>query len=140
MVIAILAFGFLGLGVAQAITLGLHQLILKKPGRIQSLNWLPPIQTMESVLFQMVGLGFILLTITLITGTLFSEELFGKLLVFNHHILLSIIAWCIYGTFLIGKLCFGWRGTFAIKLNVAAFTILLLAYFGSRFVTEVLIS
>jgi ABC-type uncharacterized transport system permease subunit len=69
----------------------------------------------------------------------FSEELFGKPLRFTHHIVLSIIAWAVFGMLLVGRRLYGWRGRTAVRWTLAGFTLLVLGYFGSKFVLEVLL-
>ena len=100
---------------------------------------LPPMQTMEQLMFQLIALGFFLLTLTLISGIFFSEALFGKPLVFTHHIVLSLFAWLAFAILLIGRWRFGWRGRNAIRWTLGAFGLLVLAYFGSKFVLEILL-
>ena len=84
--------------------------------------------------------GFILLTITLITGMSFSEEIFGSAFKFNHKFVFSILAWLVYGALVFGRALFGLRGRKAINLSLVGFVFLLLAYIGTKFVFEILLS
>lgn len=99
----------------------------------------PPLMVMESMLFKMVGAGFILLTVTLVTGMLFSEQIFHQPLRFNHKNLFTILSWLIYAGLLLGRYRYGWRGRTAIRWTLWGFVCLLLAYLGSKFVLEVLL-
>ena len=94
---------------------------------------------MESLLFQIIRLGFILLSITLLSGMLFSEEIFGQPLQFNHKAVFSIASWVIYAALLFGRVRYGWRGMKAIRWTLAGFALLLLAYLGSKFILQVLL-
>ena len=87
----------------------------------------------------MIAVGFVLLTFTLVSGVFFSEELFDKPLRFTHHTVLSIIAWAIFGVLLGGRRLYGWRGRTAVRWTLAGFTLLVLGYFGSKFVLEILL-
>lgn len=100
---------------------------------------LPPLLTLESLLFRLIGLGFILLTLTLGTGMLNSEEIFGRALSFSHKTLFAIISWFIFAALLAGRYFYGWRGRIALRWTLAGFAALLLAYVGSRFVLEVIL-
>ena len=100
---------------------------------------LPPLLTLESLLFRLIGLGFILLTLTLGTGMLNSEEIFGRALNFNHKTLFAVISWFIFASLLAGRYFYGWRGRIALRWTLAGFATLLLAYVGSRFVLEVVL-
>jgi ABC-type uncharacterized transport system permease subunit len=103
------------------------------------LSSLPPLLTLERLLFRILAAGFVLLTLTLATGVLFSEELFGKALRFNHKTLFAILSWLIFGGLLVGRWRYGWRGRRALRWTLAGFIALLLAYVGSRFVLEVIL-
>ena len=98
-----------------------------------------PLMEMENFLFNINKIGFILLTITLLSGILFSEQVFGTPLQFNHKTVFSILAWLVYGLLLIGKRLYGWRGKKSIYLLLTAFLLLALSYLGSKFVLEIIL-
>ena len=100
---------------------------------------LPPLMTLEALLFRILTLGFVLLTLTLATGFVFSEELFGKAVRFNHKTVFGIIAWIIFAALLVGRYARGWRGRKALRWTLAGFAALLLAYVGSMFVLQVVL-
>ena len=100
---------------------------------------LPPLLTLESLLFQIIAMGFVLLTLTLVTGAIFSETLFGQAIRFGHKTLFAIISWVIFAVLLAGRYLYGWRGRMALRYTLAGFITLLLAYVGSRFVLEVIL-
>jgi len=100
---------------------------------------LPPILAMEALLFRMITVAFFLLTLTLGSGVMFSEAIFGKALVLDHKTLFAFISWAIFAALLIGRRIYGWRGRIALRWTLAGFLVLLLAYIGSRFVSEVLL-
>jgi ABC-type uncharacterized transport system permease subunit len=100
---------------------------------------LPPLMTLEALLFRILTLGFLLLTLTLGTGFLFSEELFGKVARFNHKTVFGILSWFIFAALLVGRYGWGWRGRTALRWTLTGFVTLLLAYVGSMFVLEVIL-
>jgi ABC-type uncharacterized transport system permease subunit len=100
---------------------------------------LPPLLTMERILFQLIGAGFVLLTLSLASGIVFSEEVFGKPLSVNHKTVFGLISWAIFGALLWGRRAYGWRGRVALRWTLTGFLMLVLAYFGSRFVLEILL-
>lgn len=100
---------------------------------------LPPLLTLEALLFRILWLGFILLTLTLVTGAAFSETLFGRALQFNHKTLFAVVSWIIFSGLLAGRHFRGWRGRIALRWTLTGFATLLLAYVGSRFVLEVIL-
>ncbi len=138
--VSILAYGLLCLAAVQSLLL-LYQerhLHARQPGGL--VRALPPMQTTEHLMFQMIGAGFVLLTLTVVSGVFFSEEMFGRPFKFTHHIVLAVLAWAVYGILLAGRWRLGWRGKPAVRLTLAGFTLLVLAYFGTKFVLEVVLS
>jgi ABC-type uncharacterized transport system permease subunit len=100
---------------------------------------LPPLLTLERFLFRLVAVGYALLTLTLLSGAVFSEELFGKPLRFQHKIVFSVLAWLVFGGLLFGRYRYGLRGRSALHWILAGTVLLLLAYVGSKFVLEVIL-
>jgi ABC-type uncharacterized transport system permease subunit len=100
---------------------------------------LPPLMTLETLLFRILTLGFVLLSLTLASGFVFSEELFGQAARFNHKTVFGIISWIIFAALLVGRYGWGWRGRTALRWTLAGFAALLLAYVGSMFVLEVIL-
>jgi ABC-type uncharacterized transport system permease subunit len=138
-VVSILAYSLLCLAAIQSLLLLVQErhLHAKHPGGF--IRALPPMQTMETLMFRMVSFGFLLLTFTLLSGVFFSEQVFGQPLKFTHHIVLSVVGWGVYAVLLAGRRLYGWRGRTAVRWTLAGFFLLLLAYFGSKFVLEVLL-
>lgn len=98
---------------------------------------LPPLLTMETLLFRVIGAGFVLLTITVASGMLFSEQIFGHPLQFSHKVLFGVLSWGVFAVLLAGHHFYGWRGHTAVRWTLSGFAFLVLAYLGSRFVMEV---
>ena len=103
------------------------------------LETLPPLLTLEKLLFRLLGAGFILLTLTLLSGILFSEQLIDRAIKFDHKTVFAFLSWAMFGGLLIARRLYGWRGRAALRWVLASFVALLLAYVGSRFVFEVLL-
>ena len=136
---AMLAYSLFTLAALHALLMaaaekGLHR------GRISPLlAGLPPLLTMEALLFRLIHVAFVLLTLTLLSGIFFSESLFGKALTFNHKTVFAFLSWAIFAALLAGRHLRGWRGRVALRWTLAGFAALLLAYVGSRFVLEVIL-
>lgn len=135
--VSMLAFSFLNVGALQAILLALQEWRLRSHQMSRFNRSLPPLQTMESLLFQLIGAGFVLLTVSLLTGFLFLENLFAQHLA--HKTVLSITAWGVFAMLLWGRMVHGWRGQTAIRWTISGFAALLLGYFGSKVVLELIL-
>lgn len=134
---SLLAWSLLAIASVQAVLLTIQDRHLhsRRPGGF--IRTLPPLQTMEALLFEMISTGMVLLTLSLVSGFIFLDDMFAQQLV--HKTLLSLIAWCVFATLLYGRFKFGWRGRKALKWTLAGFAVLLLAYFGSKAVIELIL-
>lgn len=132
--LSILAYGLLTIAVVQALLLLVqdHQLKHKHPSGL--IRNFPPLQTMESLLFGFLWGGWSLLSLSLISGWLFVDNLFAQHLA--HKTILSCFAWIVFAVLLWGRHQLGWRGHKAIRWTLAGFCLLMLAYFGSKLVKE----
>lgn len=135
--LSMLAYSLLTLASVQAVLLAIQDgyLRARHPGGF--IRALPPLMTMESLLFEMIGAGFVLLTLALLSGFAFLEDMFAQHLV--HKTVLSVLAWVVFGALLIGRFRYGWRGRTAIIWTLTGFVILILAYFGSKAVLELIL-
>lgn len=137
--IAMLAYSLFTLAALHAILMAVAEKGLHRGRLTPLMASLPPLLTMESLLFRLIHIAFVLLTLTLMSGVLFSESLFGKALPFNHKTVFAFLSWVIFAHLLVGRHFRGWRGRKALRWTLAGFAALLLAYVGSRFVLEVLL-
>lgn len=136
---AMLAYSLLTLSALHAIFMGFTEKALHRKALTRTLASLPPLLVMERLLFRMLGIGFSLLTLAVLSGALFSEALFGKPFSIDHKTVFALASWLIFATLLFGRRCWGWRGRQALRLTLAGFALLVLAYIGSRFVAEVIL-
>lgn len=99
----------------------------------------PPLLTLERYMFRLLTVGFALLTLTLASGMLFSEELFGKPVTLTHKNVFSVAGWLVFAVLLIGRWRYGWRGRTALKWILGGTLLLVLGYLGSKFVREIIL-
>jgi len=103
------------------------------------LEQLPPLLIMERVMFNIIGIGFCLLTIAVFSGIFFSQSLFGRPLIIDHKTIFALLSWAMFGGLLHAHWRVGLRGAEASKWVLGSFAVLVLAYIGSRFVLEVIL-
>lgn len=133
---AMLAYSLFTLAALHAILMAVTEKRLHRGRMTPLFAGLPPLLTMEALLFRLIHIAFLLLTLTLASGALFSEQIFGKALPFNHKTVFAILSWIIFAHLLAGRHFRGWRGRKALRWTLTGFIALLLAYIGSRFVLE----
>jgi len=137
LVVSFLAYGLLAVAALHAVLMTLLEKQLHRGSFMR--DSAPPLLTLEAMLFKSIGIGFALLTLAVISGVFFSEELFGKALQFSHKIVFAILSWLVFGGLLLGRHYRGWRGRTALVWTITGFTLLLLAYLGTQFVLEVVL-
>ncbi len=135
---SVVAYSLLTMAAVQAILVRMQNRRLHnhRPGGF--LQNLPPLTVMEKVLFQVLCATFVMLSLSLMTGFIFLDDLFAQRLV--HKTILSIVAWLIIAVLLAGHFRWGWRGQKASSLTIGAFIALLLGYFGSKLVIELILT
>jgi len=147
--IAMLAYSTLTIAAFHAVLMAVQESRLhtgpggpggSKPGWFAAaIDRLPALLTMEKLLFRMIAFGFALLTLTVLSGVVFSEHLFGKAFKWDHKTVFTMLSWILFGLLLAGRKWRGWRGRTALSFTLTGFATLLLAYVGSRFVLEVVL-
>ena len=144
--IAMLAYSTLTIAAFHAVLMALQEARLRNRTALFSTGWvgaalerLPALLLMERILFRLVLIGFVLLSLTVISGLVFSKEIFGVAFKWDHKTIFTLLSWALFGVLLAGRKWRGWRGKTALSLTLSGFATLLLAYVGSRFVMEVIL-
>lgn len=135
--LSVLAYSLLMIAALQAILLAWQNHQLRNKHATGRIRLLPPLQTMETLLFDIVWAGELTLTLSIVSGFIFLEDMFAQSLV--HKTILSIFAWLLYATLLWGRHVRGWRGNSAIRWTLSGFCSLMVAYFGSKLVIELIL-
>jgi ABC-type uncharacterized transport system permease subunit len=138
-VVAMLAYSLFTLAALHAVMMAVAERQLHQAQLTSRISGLPPLLTLENLLFRLISVAFVFLTLTVGSGVLFSEQVFGKPLTLNHKVVFTIASWMLFGILLIGRHFRGWRGRVAQRWTLAGFICLFLAYAGTRFVLEVLL-
>ncbi len=141
LVLAMLAYSLFTIAILHALLMAIVEQRLHRRASVASagMGALPPLLTLERLLFRLIGAAFVLLTLTLATGFGFSETLFGRAMRFDHKTVFAVLSWLTFGWLLAGRWRYGWRGRTALRWTLSGFVLLILAYVGSRFVLEVIL-
>jgi len=135
--LALLAYATLAIAALLALMLSVQERALRRREFHGWLRALPPLVELETLLFRTIAVGFVLLTATLLTGLVFVENLFAQHLI--HKTVLSVMSWLAFGGLLLGRWRRGWRGRVAVRWTLTAMGLLLLAYFGTGYVLELVL-
>lgn len=134
---SLLAYSLLSIAALQALFLALQEKRLRTHNTDGWLAAMPPMQSMEQWLFQLIAAGFLLLSLSLASGLIFLDNVFAQHLL--HKLVFSVAAWLVFAVLLWGRWRYGWRGKRAVRFTLFGFVLLALAYFGSKWVLEILL-
>ena len=136
-IISISAYSILTIAAAQSVLLAVQERQLKNRSTNGLTRLLPPMETMERLLFALLWVGLATLTIAIASGFAFLDDMFAQNI--SHHTILACLAWVVFAVLLYGHKVLGWRGSTAVRWTLAGFALLVLGYFGSKFVVEVVL-
>lgn len=134
---SILAYALFTLAAAQAALVAAQDYQLRHRHTRGIVQILPPLQLMETMLFELLLVGVILLSVAIVSGILFIDDIFGQSLV--HKTVLTLLAWALFSVLLWGHYRLGWRSQTAVRLTIGGFLVLVLAFFGSKLVLELVL-
>ena len=134
LLVSIFAYTLLTVAAFQAILLRVQERHIRHKEPMGVIRILPSLETLEIALFQLLWAGFALLTVSIVIGFVFLDNVLAREVVY--HTVLATLSWFIYVGLLSGHLVFGWRGKMAARWTLAAFGLLVVGYFGSRFILE----
>ncbi|MFT7221606.1 MAG: ABC-type uncharacterized transport system permease subunit [Candidatus Azotimanducaceae bacterium] len=134
--LSIAAYSLLTIAAAQALLLSIGDNMLR--GRHFSLlRGMPPLQTMEQLMFELLWSGLIFLTLSIATGFIYLKDFSDPGLM--HHTVITMLAWLVFAILMWGRYQLGWRGTQASRWTLSGFVLLALGYFGSKIVLELIL-
>ncbi len=136
-VLSLLAFSLLAIAAFQAGLLAILDRRLRRHDATGFVQVLPPLETMERLLFQLIILGMVFLTMALLLGFVALDNMFAQHLV--HKTVLSLLAWVIFAALLWGRCRYGWRGRLVVRWTLVGTLALVLAYFGTTLVLELVL-
>lgn len=139
LVLSLLAYGLFTIAAIFALMDAFQEHALKSKHLGALFEMLPPLNALESTLFLMVRMGFLLLTTSMVTGALHAHEQKGVYFVFSHKVVFTWATWLVFGVLLVGRHYQGWRGRRAVRFTLWGYGLLVLAFLGVKFVKEIII-
>ncbi len=91
---------------------------------------LPSLETLDIMNRRCLTLGFPLLTLGIITGSIWAEEAWGSYWSWDPKETWSLITWFIYAALLHQRLTVGWRGRKAAIMTLVGFAVLVFTFLG----------
>ncbi len=132
--LSILAYSIFSIAAIQAVLIHIQNNNLKKRHNTILKRNLPPLLTMENILFEMLWSGTVILFVAIALGFIFVEDLFAQHLA--HKTFFSLLSLTIFSVLLAGRHLYGWRGLLASHMTLWGAGLLMLGFFGSKFVLQ----
>lgn len=136
-ILSIVAYSFFTLAALQACLLAFQNYQLKHHHVVSVMKKFPPLQDMERLLFELLWTAQILLSAAIVAGFVFISDFSTQGLA--HKMFFSLLAWVVFAGLLWGRHQLGWRGITAIRGTLTGFVLLVLGFYGSKFVLEFLL-
>lgn len=135
--LSLIAYALLALAFVQALVFALQYYLLRHKKVLALPSWVLPLQTMETLLFDWVRLGWFFLSASILTGLLFVDNFLQQHVA--HKAFFSVCAWLVFSVLWVGRSRFGWQGVSAIKGVSIGFLFLVIGFLGSKFVLEIIL-
>ena len=147
LLIALASYGLMTVAALHAVLMTALDRQLHDPSQQQhrssvlhrALDTMPPLLIQEELLFRIIRIGFVVLSLTVLSGIAVSLHISGKFLPMDHKTVFTILSWLTFGALLIGRVKRGWRGKVALRWTLLGFAFLVLSYSGTRFVLDVIL-
>jgi cytochrome c-type biogenesis protein CcsB len=127
-------FGYAAFALAFALSL---MYLLKKKGKPEGSNFfiriIPESSILDDMNYQMVVIGFLLLTLGIITGSVWAHSAWGSYWSWDPKETWSLITWLVYAALLHSRMVRGWRGNKLALLSIIGFSCVLFTYFGVNY-------
>lgn len=131
-ILALSSYGIFGLAALWAAVLALQLAWLRNKPSHPLLAKLPPIETMQHIMFICISLGFINLTVAIVLGVVFFEQ--GGQMVLEKGSF-TLFAWAVYACLLLAHFKLGLKLRLGVLWTILAWLGLTLAYFGTKLIS-----
>ncbi len=135
-ILSVIAYSLLTIAAVQALLLSFGDSLMRHR-RLAILRNMPSLEAMEQLMFEMLWFGLMFLTLSIVSGFIFLEDMSGPGLI--HHTAITFAAWVVFIILTWGRRQLGWRGAVASRWVLSGFLLLALGYFGSKIVLEIIL-
>ncbi|MCF8128481.1 MAG: c-type cytochrome biogenesis protein CcsB [Deltaproteobacteria bacterium] len=97
------------------------------------LKLIPPKAVLDDLNYQMVVIGFLMLTLGIITGSVWAHSAWGSYWSWDPKETWSLITWLVYASVIHTRLVKGWTGKKIAILSIVGFVCVLFTYFGVNY-------
>ena len=133
-IFSLASYGFLVLAGLQAFILRFQIINIKKIHHSSLLNSFPSIEEMGHIMYNLIFIGFALLTLSLLSGIPYTSDNLGYEI--EQKIIFSVIAWLTFLYLILKKSHYGINDIAGANMTIGGLAFLLLAYLGTKFLVS----
>jgi cytochrome c-type biogenesis protein CcsB len=108
--------------------------LVRSKAKKDRLVLLPDAGVLDEITYKMISIGFVLLTLGIITGAAWADTAWGRYWGWDPKETWSLITWLIYGAFLHARLVRGWRGVRMSLIAIVGFMAVIFTYLGVNYI------
>jgi cytochrome c-type biogenesis protein CcsB len=97
------------------------------------LRLIPSTAILDDLNYQMIVIGFLMLTLGIITGSVWAHSAWGTYWSWDPKETWSLITWLVYASVIHTRLVKGWKGKKIAILSIVGFACVLFTYFGVNY-------
>jgi cytochrome c-type biogenesis protein CcsB len=94
---------------------------------------LPPLKSLDALLYRTVGVAFPLLSLLLITGAVWANESWGRYWGWDSKEVGALVSWMAYAGYLHTRIAHGWRGRRSAYFALLGFVLVVFTWLGVSF-------
>ncbi len=95
-------------------------------------QWMPALNTCDEIGYRSLGLGFVLLTLGIVTGMVWASQHDGRFWHNDPKEVMALVTWIVYLMILHYRLTAGWRGRRVAWMAIGGFVAVLITFIGAR--------
>jgi cytochrome c-type biogenesis protein CcsB len=99
----------------------------------RKVSWLPSADMLDDIAYRAVTIGFPLLTLVLILGSIWAHQAWGAYWQWDPKETAALFTWLVYGVYLHTRSLRGWRGTRSAVILLFGFVAVVFTYYGNYF-------
>ena len=99
------------------------------------LKLIPSTTILDDLNYQMIVIGFLMLTLGIITGSVWAHSAWGTYWSWDPKETWSLITWLVYASVIHTRLVRGWKGKKIAILSIVGFACVLFTYFGVNYLS-----
>lgn len=131
--VAFFSYGFFGIAFLGAIVYFVQEWLMKKKLALGLHRIFPPLETIDTLCYRLIAIGFPLITLGIITGAVWAQSAWGAYWNWDPKEIGALIIWICYAVYLHFRFVGGWQGRRTNIILIIGFIFVLLTFYGVNY-------